>query len=73
MIFLLQRDWLETLAAEQHASDLQAGSDPSDAGDTAGLASRLGVAGCCLYYAIEPGNACLTCPRTSLEDRLPSL
>ncbi|MED7951919.1 (2Fe-2S)-binding protein [Streptomyces sp. BE303] len=26
--------------------------------------------GCCLYYAIEPGNACLTCPRTSDEERL---
>ncbi|WP_442906189.1 (2Fe-2S)-binding protein [Kitasatospora sp. NBC_00458] len=26
--------------------------------------------GCCLYYAIQPGNACLTCPRTADEERL---
>ncbi|MEV6975419.1 (2Fe-2S)-binding protein [Kitasatospora sp. NPDC093806] len=26
--------------------------------------------GCCLYYAIEPGNACVTCPRTCDEERL---
>ncbi|WP_231978495.1 (2Fe-2S)-binding protein [Streptomyces sp. TLI_053] len=26
--------------------------------------------GCCLYYAIEPGRACVTCPRTGDEERL---
>ncbi|WP_308222342.1 (2Fe-2S)-binding protein [Kitasatospora sp. A2-31] len=26
--------------------------------------------GCCLYYAIRPDSACLTCPRTSDEERL---
>ncbi|MBO1417226.1 (2Fe-2S)-binding protein [Streptomyces sp. FH025] len=27
--------------------------------------------GCCLYYAVEPGAAaCLTCPRTTDEERL---
>lgn len=26
--------------------------------------------GCCLYYAIEPAAACLTCPRTSDAERL---
>lgn len=26
--------------------------------------------GCCLYYAIEPGGACVTCPRTGDEERL---
>ncbi|WP_367126249.1 (2Fe-2S)-binding protein [Streptomyces phytohabitans] len=27
-------------------------------------------AGCCLYYTIEPADACLTCPRTSDAERL---
>ncbi|MER7703259.1 (2Fe-2S)-binding protein [Kitasatospora sp. NPDC097605] len=26
--------------------------------------------GCCLYYAIEPDRACITCPRTGDEERL---
>ncbi|MFE6865635.1 (2Fe-2S)-binding protein [Kitasatospora sp. NPDC057692] len=26
--------------------------------------------GCCLYYAVEPARACLTCPRTDDEERL---
>ncbi|MFF2349567.1 (2Fe-2S)-binding protein [Kitasatospora sp. NPDC058115] len=26
--------------------------------------------GCCLYYAVEPARACLTCPRTGDEERL---
>ncbi|MFJ9952331.1 iron-sulfur protein [Kitasatospora sp. NPDC091207] len=26
--------------------------------------------GCCLYYAIRPDSACITCPRTSDEERL---
>ncbi|MDY0810898.1 (2Fe-2S)-binding protein [Kitasatospora purpeofusca] len=26
--------------------------------------------GCCLYYAIEPDRACITCPRTADEERL---
>ncbi|MFJ8433294.1 (2Fe-2S)-binding protein [Kitasatospora sp. NPDC094019] len=26
--------------------------------------------GCCLYYAIEPAGACVTCPRTGDEERL---
>ncbi|WP_406206592.1 iron-sulfur protein [Kitasatospora sp. NBC_01560] len=29
--------------------------------------------GCCLYYAIRPDNACITCPRTSDEERLQRL
>lgn len=29
--------------------------------------------GCCLYYAIEPGGACVTCPRTGDEERLQRL
>ncbi|MER6360834.1 (2Fe-2S)-binding protein [Kitasatospora sp. NPDC001527] len=26
--------------------------------------------GCCLYYAVEPARACVTCPRTADEERL---
>ncbi|MFF7453873.1 (2Fe-2S)-binding protein [Kitasatospora sp. NPDC008115] len=26
--------------------------------------------GCCLYYAVEPDRACITCPRTGDEERL---
>ncbi|MEU6233969.1 (2Fe-2S)-binding protein, partial [Kitasatospora sp. NPDC047058] len=26
--------------------------------------------GCCLYYAIRPDGACLTCPRTPDDERL---
>ncbi|MFE7558692.1 (2Fe-2S)-binding protein [Kitasatospora sp. NPDC057500] len=26
--------------------------------------------GCCLYYAVEPERACITCPRTGDEERL---
>ncbi|MEU7550917.1 (2Fe-2S)-binding protein [Streptomyces sp. NPDC044571] len=26
--------------------------------------------GCCLYYTVRPGNACLTCPRTSDAERV---
>ncbi|GAA1391514.1 (2Fe-2S)-binding protein [Kitasatospora putterlickiae] len=26
--------------------------------------------GCCLYYAVEPRRACITCPRTDDEERL---
>ncbi|WP_234371204.1 (2Fe-2S)-binding protein [Streptomyces sp. XY431] len=29
--------------------------------------------GCCLYYAIEPGGACVTCPRTGDGERLQRL
>jgi hypothetical protein len=27
-------------------------------------------AGCCLYYAVQPPDACLTCPRTTDAERL---
>ncbi|MGW7053243.1 (2Fe-2S)-binding protein [Streptomyces sp. NPDC054887] len=29
--------------------------------------------GCCLYYTISPGNACLTCPRVCDDERLARL
>ncbi|MER8182183.1 (2Fe-2S)-binding protein [Kitasatospora sp. NPDC094015] len=30
-------------------------------------------AGCCLYYAVDPAQACLTCPRTTDEERVTRL
>jgi len=39
-------------------------------GPTGGCHPTRTRAGCCLYYAIRPAEACCTCPRTSDAERL---
>ncbi|GJF28066.1 hypothetical protein KNE206_07660 [Kitasatospora sp. NE20-6] len=61
------------------AAELLPGGTPPFAGaaafrtlpGTAGRAHRTRTRqGCCLYYAISPAEACVTCPRTADEERV---